>query len=900
MNRKLNTAIALFLFLLLPLNVFAADKGKVLRQGRTNHSSLITFKLKNPGEAAVVQTYNVTTASDGSYAISDVPAGIYNLSAKASNSLSQNQLLIEVSEGQTTPNINFNLRGGDANNDNSVATADMLILKNAWLTREGQPKYDPRADFNGDKSIGTADMLIMQSNWLKNGIEPQVTITSPQEGILTSTSPITVSGTTDSTLVTVNGITATVANNTFTTTGVSLTQGQNKISAIATNSLGNKSADIVSVVFDTIAPVIAITSPQNGSVSTTQPITVSGTIDDNQAAVTVNGSPASVSSGTFSCSGITLTQGQNTIVVTATDPVGNTSSASITVTYQPDNSGDTTPPNINIYTPEKDSTTRSNIIYGRVSDDTVRVTVNGIDAELANSTFIARPTLTEGQNTVTVKAWDAAGNLGESQISFAYNTATPKVTITSPLNNSTQNISPINVQGTNTQDIRFILVDTATALIDNTNFSAEWVTLDTTKTVITATGYDANSNKFQDVIVVNSPDITNYELNKVSGDIAEGDPNSPSAGSNQILKAKLDKNDQPAPNEEIQFRIIQGNGALSSTSSFTDINGEAQVTLTTNTNSDITNQVECYPTSNPLVKTTFSIDTKAGQPSILTKITDDSIIPVPGVTIPLIVKLTDLNNNPIQRETINFQITQGTGTLSSPTAVTTYYGEAKVNLTCPNLGLVLTQVQTSSQTVPSVTATFNITTSSPLTVTVDELFNKVKWNAAKIQDQIVEVTVTSNDQYRPAASYYKTWQKGTLFKAQDLSTGEIYIRPQLTQGATSSADIQIISYNSNANIYVVKTRSASQTEEKPYSLTYIDYSKGVITKTEFYYETAGLKTTFVTEMSNFIQLPNADNTWVYNTKTEKMYSDINGLVYTTTTTVTNQQVNVGLTEADFK
>lgn len=655
----------------------------------------------------------------------------------------------------------------------------------------------------------------------------------------------------------------------------------------------------ITVTVDNTAPSAFINLPLDNSTSNTQTITVSGTIDDNRATVTVNGNPASVSSGFFSCSGITLTQGRNTIAVTATDLAGNTSSVSITVTYQPNSSGDTRPPSINIYTPDKDSTTRSNIIYGRVSDDAVKVTVNGIDAELLKSAFIARPTLTEGQNTVMVKAWDAAGNLGESQISFAYNTATPKVTITSPLNDSTENISPINVRGTNTQDIRFILVDTATALIDNTNFTAEWITLNKTKTVITANGYDANKNKFSDCIVVNSPNLANYELIKVSGDATLEDPNRPFAGSNQILKVKLEKNGLAAPNEEIKFKITQGSGSLSPASLFTNINGETQVTLTTDTNSDVANEVECYPTSNLLVKTAFSIDTKPAAPSTLTKITDESITPIPGATIPLIVKLTDSNNNPIQDETINFKIISGGGTLSSPTAVTTSYGEAKVNLTCPNSGLILTQVQASSNAVPSITTVFNITTSAQLTVTAEELFNQVKSNAKKIQDQIIEVAVTSDDPHRPASSHYKTWQKGDLYKAQDMTTGEAYIRPQLARGATSSADIKVVSYDAASNIYIVKTKVANEQVEYPYTLTYIDYSKGVVVRTDSYYKTSEIETLFVTEMKEFIQIPQADNAWVYNSKTEKMFQEGN-LLYTTTTTVVNQQVNVGLTDGDFK
>ncbi len=76
----------------------------------------------------------------------------------------------------------------------------------------------------------------------------------------------------------------------------------------------------------------------------TRTITVTGTVDDPQAVVTVNGTAATVSGGNFSAS-VTLTEGNNTITATATDPAGNSASASVTVSL------DTVPPVITISFP---------------------------------------------------------------------------------------------------------------------------------------------------------------------------------------------------------------------------------------------------------------------------------------------------------------------------------------------------------------------------------------------------------------------------------------------------------------------------------------------------------------------------------------------------------------------
>lgn len=77
----------------------------------------------------------------------------------------------------------------------------------------------------------------------------------------------------------------------------------------------------------------------------TRTITVTGTLDDSQAMVTVNGAAVTMgSSGAFSAS-VTLTEGANTITATATDPAGNSTSASLAVDL------DTVPPVVAITSP---------------------------------------------------------------------------------------------------------------------------------------------------------------------------------------------------------------------------------------------------------------------------------------------------------------------------------------------------------------------------------------------------------------------------------------------------------------------------------------------------------------------------------------------------------------------
>ncbi|MFZ3136138.1 MAG: DUF1566 domain-containing protein [Thermodesulfovibrionales bacterium] len=89
--------------------------------------------------------------------------------------------------------------------------------------------------------------------------------------------------------------------------------------------------NILDVQLTRVPPLsLSITSPQNGAILNSSPITVNGLVNNN-AQVTVNGIAATVNNGTFSAS-ISLTEGQNIITATATDQYDWTTSKSINVT----------------------------------------------------------------------------------------------------------------------------------------------------------------------------------------------------------------------------------------------------------------------------------------------------------------------------------------------------------------------------------------------------------------------------------------------------------------------------------------------------------------------------------------------------------------------------------------
>jgi len=114
------------------------------------------------------------------------------------------------------------------------------------------------------------------------------------------------------------------------------TQGANQqVSGTVTDQFGLTATVTANVSIDLTAPSLSITSPANGAIVASSPLTVTGTVSDalsGISSVTCNGVAATVQSGSFSCS-MALVAGANSINVQASDVAGNTTSQSESVTF---------------------------------------------------------------------------------------------------------------------------------------------------------------------------------------------------------------------------------------------------------------------------------------------------------------------------------------------------------------------------------------------------------------------------------------------------------------------------------------------------------------------------------------------------------------------------------------
>ncbi|MCW2957822.1 MAG: hypothetical protein JWP18_625 [Solirubrobacterales bacterium] len=85
-----------------------------------------------------------------------------------------------------------------------------------------------------------------------------------------------------------------------------------------------------------VPPVVTFTTPKAGAIVLTPKVTVTGTVTDNGAvaALSVGGKPVDVRAGGRFSATLDVVKGANTIIAVATDTAGNTTPATLKLTYQ--------------------------------------------------------------------------------------------------------------------------------------------------------------------------------------------------------------------------------------------------------------------------------------------------------------------------------------------------------------------------------------------------------------------------------------------------------------------------------------------------------------------------------------------------------------------------------------
>lgn len=241
----------------------------------------------------------------------------------------------------------------------------------ATITAPGKTSYNQTGGYynvtvkatNDAGTTGTADGSTLAGLKLvvKERVAPVITIVSPASGayvsnnkqpvVFTVTDEAGGSGVDLTTLVVKQDGTAAAASTIKTTAitngysvtytpAAALSDGSHTVTIAISDHDGNAAAEqSTTYKLDTVPPTLNVTSPTDNLVTATAALTVAGTTNDATSspvtiAVKLNGTDQGAvtvaSSGSFTKQ-VTLTEGTNTIVVTATDAAGQVTSITRTV-----------------------------------------------------------------------------------------------------------------------------------------------------------------------------------------------------------------------------------------------------------------------------------------------------------------------------------------------------------------------------------------------------------------------------------------------------------------------------------------------------------------------------------------------------------------------------------------
>jgi parallel beta-helix repeat protein len=270
------------------------------------------------------------------------------------------------------------------------------------------------------------------SNIYVDKTPPIILWTSPANNSLLNKKNVVVSGTTEANAqVTVNTVQTNATGAGAFSVDVPLTEGPNTLTVTASDRAHNSRSSARYVTVDTIAPFINIDGPLNKTVTVMQ-IEITGTTEVG-AKVSVNSGAVNVnpSTGIFSYP-VLLTEGPNMYKFDAVDKAGNTNSITVTITL------DTKAPALTVVYPADGTTLKNKTVKAQAltepnPEGTLKGFINGQQVTVdANGAFGGDVSLVEGNNVITFRVEDAAGNNASKTVRVSLDSSVPTITELTP------------------------------------------------------------------------------------------------------------------------------------------------------------------------------------------------------------------------------------------------------------------------------------------------------------------------------------------------------------------------------------------------------------------------------------------------------------------------------------
>ncbi len=324
--------------------------------------------------------------------------------------------------------------------------------------------------------VGNPNQTVL--NVLLDTIAPSLTVTSPEDGLVTNNGAVFVSGRTDSdATVTVRGERVTVSGGAF-TKQLQLGDGRWDIVVNATDAAGNSAHRTVTVTVDLTPPRLTIEKPEGGTADTADDsFYISGFTDPDIDRVFINGEERKSLPGEFAIE-VSLREGTNEVTIAVADAAGNRNQTVVVITR------DTTPP---LYTIEVEVKDGSIVMFGSEkysTSDTLTFKVNVNEQAVFSvgnvehpgaGTFSFEVTLREGRNDIAVDARDLRSNIAPRfQYTITYDPTPPTVVIIAPAAGSKTPEAEITIRGSTDSALNKVWVNGAAAAV-RTDGSFEFV-----------------------------------------------------------------------------------------------------------------------------------------------------------------------------------------------------------------------------------------------------------------------------------------------------------------------------------------------------------------------------------------------------------------------------------------
>jgi len=283
-----------------------------------------TATVRVNGVAAVVS--ETTWTADGVR----LSLGPNLLTATATDALGNQRqhtirVYLDVSAAQKTPRFNITVAG--TINDNA-ATVDVngvaatvasgQFTASVPLVTGHNPITATARDALGNQSVKSIAVFVPPA---QPPPMPTVGTTGPPIPRVTTQSSLTIGGTkTAGTSIWINGQQVVAAdNNTTWAATLSLVEGDNDLIIVAKNADGTSSAEVHrTIIVDNLKPVVTFAPPAKTNFN---PVPLTGSVDDSDTIVTINGIAATRTKRAFDIS-VPLTLGTNNLHLVATSPNG--------------------------------------------------------------------------------------------------------------------------------------------------------------------------------------------------------------------------------------------------------------------------------------------------------------------------------------------------------------------------------------------------------------------------------------------------------------------------------------------------------------------------------------------------------------------------------------------------